>query len=472
MQKESAVAPPPHRLAPGPYSPYVLIAEYDLKRAVIYRQLIIDEGCSALIVRDGDEARRLLHSHGAPILLISELSLPAADGFAVLKELRQIAPADEVAAIVLSASAELRTVAWSLREDLGIRSVLARSASWTELRETIRAALAEPLGQDGNDTKRSAESESVYEVLRGVVANVSRIFRVPITAAYARLAQKELFASHVSLEGPPPDLEISQQWGFLQQVLAAGAPLIVPDARNHPLYREQPLVQRGVIRGFAGTPLLTGAGESTGALCVVDTGVLSLGVHDLDALQTMVEGVGRDLERRARSRRTEDGLEVHDLSRLAVTDPLTGVANRRGGEKSIVREVSRAQRHGTPLSVVLMDIDRFKAINETHGHAAGDRSLREVCRTVSDVVRGSDLAIRWGGDEILLVLPGIERQGATVLADRVRQRVEALHLPDVGPITVSAGVAQFEGSRTFEEVFADAEKSLYEAKRGGRNRVV
>jgi diguanylate cyclase (GGDEF)-like protein len=423
-----------------------------------------------LVARDGDDARRILHRQGPPALVISEMSLPGMDGFALLKELRLTVSAAEVPAILLSASPELRAAAWNLRETFGVRAVLARNASWSELREAIRAALAEVPAR--GETRDVGEGASAYDVLRRVVGDVSRMFEVPIAAAYARLSQKELFAAHVSLEGPPPDFQISQQWTFLQQVMIAGEPLIVPDARNHPIYGDQPLVQRGVIRGFAGTPLLTAAGETTGALCIIDTGVLRFGVHELDALQTVVDGIGHELERRSRSRRAADGAESHELSRIALTDPLTGVANRRGGEKSILREMSRAQRHGTPLSFVLMDIDRFKVINDTHGHAAGDRALREVSRTVADIVRGSDLAIRWGGDEILLVLPGVEREGATVLAERVRQRIEALHLSDVGPITVSAGVSQLEGAKSFDEVFAEADKRLLQAKGSGRNRVI
>jgi diguanylate cyclase (GGDEF)-like protein len=465
------VAAPPRRRVLGPYPPYVLIAEYDLKRAVIYRQLVNDEGWAVLVARDGDEARRILHRQGPPALLMSEMSLPGMDGFALLKELRLAVPAAEVPAIMLSASSELRASAWNQRDALGVRAVLARSASWSELREAIRVALAE-VPSRGDAKEGLAEGASAYDILRRVVGDVSRMFEVPIAAAYARLSQKELFAAHVSLEGPPPDFQISQQWTFLQQVLSAGEPLIVPDARNHPIYGEQPLVQRGVIRGFAGTPLLTATGETTGALCIIDTGVLRFGVHDLDALQTVVDGIGHDLERRTRSRRVADGAESQELSRIALTDPLTGVANRRGGEKSILREMSRSQRHGTPLSFVLMDIDRFKVINDTHGHAAGDRALREVSRTVADIVRGSDLAIRWGGDEILLVLPGVEREGAMVLAERVRQRIEALHLSDVGPVTISGGVAQLEGTKSFDEVFAEADKHLLQAKGSGRNRVM
>jgi len=158
--------------------------------------------------------------------------------------------------------------------------------------------------------------------------------------------------------------------------------------------------------------------------------------------------------------------------KLAITDRLTGLSNRRGAEIVLKREVTRARRYGSILSLVLFDIDHFKALNDVHGHAFGDLVLRHVARTIGALPRDSDVAARWGGEEFLLILPATNLAGARVCAERVRAAVEALTFPKGGPVTVSAGVAEFEGKEDLETVLRRADDNMYAAKRAGRNRVV
>ena len=455
----------------GTLAPYVLIAEYDLHRAAIYAQLVNDEGLEALVSRDGREATAIVNRRGAPALLILELSLPFADGLAVLTDVRASLPAGTCPAIVLSASDALRSTAWRMREHLGIEAVLPRDVSWALLRSTVATALVH-LGHHGQDDTQGPQTPQAS--LQRVVMDASQAFCVPIAVAYARLSQRELFAAHVSMEGPVVGFELSQQWSFLHQVVAAGEPIVVPDARAHPLFRDQVTTGRAGVRGFVGAPIVHLNGTTFGAVCLVDTNVLSLSVHDLDGLRALGRRAGGELERRVDAQQgggDADPSQFSELSRLALTDPLTGLVNRRGGEKSIEREVSRARRNAAPLSLMLLDVDRFKSINDTHGHAAGDRALREVGQGLQEMVRGSDLAIRWGGDEFLLVLPGVDGSGARTLAERIRARVESLQVPGLGQLTISAGLAEFTEGQAFEEVLALADTRLYQAKSGGRNRV-
>src|SRR6185436_11525266 len=136
--------------------------------------------------------------------------------------------------------------------------------------------------------------------------------------------------------------------------------------------------------------------------------------------------------------------EVKALQHLAATDPLTGLANRRGGEKHIANEISRAKRELRPLSCILLDVDRFKNVNDTFGHQAGDQLLRDISNLLRRTVRAYDILVRWGGEEFLLVLPGVDRDVARLLAERVRSAVEALDTHGIGQVTLSAGVAPFE----------------------------
>jgi diguanylate cyclase (GGDEF)-like protein len=163
------------------------------------------------------------------------------------------------------------------------------------------------------------------------------------------------------------------------------------------------------------------------------------------------------------------------VERQALVDGLTGVANRRRCAEALSAEVARAARHGAPFALVLADLDDFKAVNDAHGHAAGDLVLREFADVLRSTLRESDLAGRWGGEEFLLLLPGTDAAGAAQLADRVR--LAFTERPMLGPdgaalaVTCSFGVAQHRAGEDEEELFAAADRALYRAKRQGKNRV-
>lgn len=165
-----------------------------------------------------------------------------------------------------------------------------------------------------------------------------------------------------------------------------------------------------------------------------------------------------------------------EVERLSVTDPLTGVHNFRHLSTMLARELERATRFGHPLGVLMLDIDRFKPVNDTYGHASGDAVLRELARRISECVREVDTVARYGGEEFALLLPETDVDGASKLAGRVLAaiRSEVFHLPD-GPdlvITASMGVAAFpHHGATATEVMRAADEALYQAKTAGRDRV-
>jgi two-component system, cell cycle response regulator len=165
-----------------------------------------------------------------------------------------------------------------------------------------------------------------------------------------------------------------------------------------------------------------------------------------------------------------------EVERLSVTDPLTGVNNFRHLSTMLARELERASRFGHPLGVLMLDIDRFKPVNDTYGHAAGDAVLRELARRVKECVREVDTVARYGGEEFALLLPETDVDGASRLAERVLAaiRSEVFHLPD-GPdlvITASMGVAAFpDNGATATDVMRAADEALYRAKTAGRDRV-
>jgi diguanylate cyclase (GGDEF)-like protein len=169
---------------------------------------------------------------------------------------------------------------------------------------------------------------------------------------------------------------------------------------------------------------------------------------------------------------TQDADLASARRRQALTDELTDLSNRRAGEQAIAREAARSRRTGRPLSFVLFDVDHFKMVNDTHGHAVGDNVLREVARYLSAFLRRGDIAVRWGGEEFLVILADEPREAAYLFAERVRKAIELLRVGQVGPITISAGVSELIGGEEAEAALHRADGNLYEAKRTGRNRVV
>ncbi|WP_263410520.1 GGDEF domain-containing protein [Terriglobus tenax] len=165
-----------------------------------------------------------------------------------------------------------------------------------------------------------------------------------------------------------------------------------------------------------------------------------------------------------------------DLREIASTDALTGALNRRALEAQAAREMARCRRYGFPLSVIVMDLDHFKSLNDTHGHNAGDAALCMVVRDLQATLRGTDLLCRSGGEEFLILLPHTDHATALHLAERLRKRVAQVAVPvdnkKIG-ITASLGVASWSGAgESWTTIVKRADSALYLAKNSGRNRVV
>ncbi len=193
------------------------------------------------------------------------------------------------------------------------------------------------------------------------------------------------------------------------------------------------------------------------------TGVLCIGLLWLTWM------LSKELRRRHRAEQV--------LSELAATDALTGLANRRTLDQRLRLEWDRAQRSTEPLSLLMIDVDHFKAFNDLHGHHGGDEALRAVAQVIEDNIRRpADLAARYGGEEFAVVLPHTDAKGAWLIAEHIRSSVE--HLPRVagadGPITVSIGMSTWQkrSRMALEDLLLNADQALYEAKHTGRNRIV
>lgn len=186
-------------------------------------------------------------------------------------------------------------------------------------------------------------------------------------------------------------------------------------------------------------------------------------VRGRDDNRTHFVSIIRDLTARVRHEQA--------LRDAASLDVLTGLYNRRGGESLLERTYIGAREGGAPFGLILADIDHFKAINDTFGHPAGDRVLERVGRLLRACVRATDGVVRWGGEEFMVILPHCELRAAMEQAERIRARIERTPQPEVGPITLSLGVAQLNAGETVASLIDRTDRALYEAKRLGRNRV-
>ncbi len=194
---------------------------------------------------------------------------------------------------------------------------------------------------------------------------------------------------------------------------------------------------------------------------VTTIGTVVLAAFLIDSLVRRVRRIANESASIARERAEL----MATLAEVARTDELTGLANRRCWDESLDRELARARRESIPLSVGIIDLDRFKDYNDIHGHQAGDRLLKQLAAAWRQELRATDVLARYGGEEFAIALPGCELDDATGLIERLRAATPAEQ-------TVSAGLAVWDGQEGADGLFGRADKALYAAKEGGRDRIV
>ncbi len=297
------------------------------------------------------------------------------------------------------------------------------------------------------------EPEEAFERITRLVKSV---LQMPMAVVSLVDRDRQWFKSRQGVAASETPRDIS----FCTHTITETQPLIVPDALADPRFRESPIV-RGEphIRFYAGVPLRTRDGYNLGALCSMDTRARELSCEQLDLLQDLAQLVVDELE----------------LRLLASTDSLTGVMTRRAFIDQARNDVARADRHGAPLSCVVLDIDHFKAVNDTYGHAVGDLVLQRVAVACAGELRASDYLGRIGGEEFAVMLPETPLAGAAEVAERLRKALEAEIISYAGKriaVTASIGVADYgEHTGCIENMLHNADSAMYDAKMEGRNQV-
>jgi len=245
---------------------------------------------------------------------------------------------------------------------------------------------------------------------------------------------------------------------FCRHVMDGQAAMIVPDASRDTRFCDNPHVTAdGGVRFYASMPLTTGDGHNIGTICAIDSRPRQFTERETLILQELARVTMSELE----------------LRRLATTDGLTGISTRRAFKDDALKYVALARRHRSLLSAIAFDIDKFKAVNDTYGHAAGDAVLKAVTEAVGKELRQSDLFGRLGGEEFAVILPDADIRGAMAVAEKLRHAILNLRFPGSQPpinVSSSFGIAALDpGEDDYDRLMLKADEALYEAKGAGRN---
>ena len=317
-------------------------------------------------------------------------------------------------------------------------------------------------------TRLLGRTEGQQEVCSVVVRHVARCVQSRFATFAVPTEDKQL--QIVATFGYPMEmvrmLRIAPGTGVIGSVYQKGTPLLVQDVTTVPGLRRRP---RYRTNSFIALPISAGD-EVLGVLCVADRrDDAPFTRDDLTTLRTLTAPAALALARE-RARR-----DAEDFARAAVTDPLSGLFNRRHFHERLEEELDRARRHRTTVSLLMIDIDNFKGINDRFGHLAGDVVIRNVGDILKRSVRRFDLCTRFGGEEFAVVMPGSGAESSASVAERIRERVEAFRSPEteLADLRVTASIGMVvSGGASARELIARADQALYEAKRSGKNRLV
>ncbi|MDX1465065.1 MAG: sensor domain-containing diguanylate cyclase [Halomonas sp.] len=301
------------------------------------------------------------------------------------------------------------------------------------------------------DTEEDMAFENVATLVR-------QVLKVPMSGVSLIDRRRHWFKARRGIGAQEFERELS----FCSRTIDQSDALLIPDARADALYADHPFVVGDPnVVSYAGVPLTTPDGYNIGSLCVMGTSPREFSAEEVDILSSFAKIL----------------IDSIELRQTASSDALTGAMNRRAWMIQAQSECRRAARYKHPVSLIMMDIDKFKSVNDTWGHPAGDIVIAGLASLTMDMVRDSDLLGRFGGEEFALMLPATSPDQAMALAERIRSSFEALPI-DIkkgSPIscTVSIGVTAIgTEDDTLEQMLERADQALYLAKNGGRNRVV
>ena len=450
----------------------VLVVDDLLPNVKLLEARLASEYFDVVTAFGGVEALAMVETNPPDIVLL-DVMMPGMDGFEVCRRLKANSKTRHIPVVMVTALSDAQDRVRGLEagaddfltKPVNDMALYARIRSLVRLKMLsdewrLRQSTSERFGMAADGASDAAEDSTR-----------AKIMAIEDNPLFAERMAQALQADDHSLEiVADPDVAIQRASGTEYDLIIVSLMIRTGDGlrtcaqlRSHPATRNVPIL------------IIVEEGDYERLAKALDLGINDYLLRPIDRNE-LVARCRTQIRRRRFQDRLRENYE-HNIS-LALTDSLTGLHNRRYLSIHLASLAERAQRMGKPLSVLMVDIDRFKGINDTHGHAAGDEVLRTVANRLSQQLRGFDTVARWGGEEFVVVMPETNGAVAASVADRLRRKIAASPVSlssaagDV-PVTVSIGVAASEnGATTPEDLLRAADQALYAAKRGGRNRVV
>ncbi|WP_026479792.1 PleD family two-component system response regulator [Ahrensia sp. 13_GOM-1096m] len=443
----------------------------DLKPNVdLLKTRLEQEYFEVLTAFDGKTALETLDSEPVDLVLL-DIMMPGIDGFEVCKRMKANPAISHIPVVMVTALDQSQDRVRGL--ECGADDFLTKPVNELQLMARVKSLVRLKMLTDELRLRAVTTRDIAIEELLTKGADFTKEKpnvllideRVSVYERFSSILRKSAKLHHVS--NPQDGLFAAAEGNYDCVILSAN------------LSEFDPLRVCSQIRSLNRTrflPIILACDMENDALV---SRALELGVNDYVVRPIDANEFTARLRTQVRRKHYHDGLRsnVAESIELAITDGLTGLHNRRYLDTHLQTLVERARNRGRELSLLITDIDKFKRINDTHGHAAGDDVLREFANRLRQNVRGMDLACRYGGEEFVIVMPDTSAQMAAEVAERLRESVEEAGFASgdqVLSVTTSVGVATLNRNSddNMSDLLKQADTALYEAKAGGRNKVV
>ena len=476
---------------PEPAAARILVADDDQALLHTVTWILKQEGYDVVAVPGGEGLLDKL-AEDRPQLLLLDIMMPKVDGLQLLARMKADERFRDVPVLMISSMPPEEATVNSLglgaadfiAKPFRVRELLARVKAHIHQAQELAKARAEAESRAAivdilHEVTDSLKPDEIYHIL---VRRVARVLRISKCSMVLATPGDQIGVVVAAYENPMlrnVQIELAR-YPEIERALTTGRPVLVESVSEDPLYdTERVRWQReGIAVGTRSAVALPFSmkDQQLGVFFLRTSGDdLPLTRADAQFAETVIRSVVAAIEKAY-----DFETAVSDRKRfekLAATDALTGCLNRRALSETLEQELDRARRYNLALTILLADIDRFKAINDTRGHIAGDSVLRQVGEMLRREARSVDLVARYGGEEFVIVMPETALQGAVIFAERLRRRVMHQDFADTGAaalmLTVSIGLASFPDDRvTNADAFvALADQALYRAKNEGRNLV-
>jgi two-component system cell cycle response regulator len=490
--------------APPPEGARIVVADDDqtLLKTLVY--ILRGQGHEVIPVDGGERLLDVLAAE-RPDLLMLDIMMPKVDGLELLQRIRSDPVWEGLPVLMISSMPPEEATQRSLglgaddfvAKPFRVRELLARVDARLRASRTLRAARADAQRHAQEAEMRTTEArvraemldilheitdslkpDEIYHVLARRVAKVLGLSKCSMVIAHAG----DLYGLVVAAFDNPMlrNLRIElRRYPEIRRALELGQAVLVGDVLTDPLYDEvRPEWDREgveiVTRSAIAIPFSLRREQRGVFFLRTSQEDQPLREEDVTFASTVIAAAVNAIDR---AYDLESAISDRErFQELARTDPLTGCFNRRALFDWLEREVERVKRYQQTLTVLLVDLDAFKAVNDQHGHLAGDAVLRQLGELLRHEARSVDVVARYGGDEFVLALPETASEGAVAFADRVRQRIAGHDFAQTGDplyVTASIGVATLPapGIETVDGLIAAADAAMYRAKGSGRNQV-